>query len=140
MSYWLNMGIMILIAFTRVYLGVHTFMQIFMGGLLAIELYLIGEYFKQDVIRLIINPILMKKDKNKFVLKSVTCFVIIYLILATYLFVSLRNWELNDKEYFSAITNCKIVLKKGLSFSGKDFGQVLMISYFYGFFLGIYFF
>ena len=59
-NYMINIGIMGMIAFTRVYLGVHTFMQILIGGLLAIEVYLLVEHFKSLVIQKVLEPILFK--------------------------------------------------------------------------------
>lgn len=87
MSMILNYSLMVTIAFTRVYLGVHSFMQIFIGGFLAMELYLVAEYYKNIALEHIIDPILKSDSpKKRKVLKYVTLTLLVYLLISTIIF------------------------------------------------------
>lgn len=138
LNYWLNVAILSIIAFTRLYLGVHTFMQVFFGGFLALTVFLICEINKDVLIANWIRPILRKTTRRKNILYKVSICMLIYTIIGFVICWRLRNWELNDESFFKKIKHCRLIFNSNFNFSGKDFGQVLMIYYFYGLFLGIY--
>lgn len=63
--------------------------------------------FKDKVIENVINPILNKDEQSKRILKIVSIGLILYLLIATFLFVNLRNWEKSQNDFFNKIIHCK---------------------------------
>ena len=88
MSLIISYSLIITIAFTRVYLGVHTFMQVFIGGFMAMNFYLVAEYYENYALKNFIQPIVEKDSpKKRRVFKNVNFILFSYLIYATVVFV-----------------------------------------------------
>ena len=130
-----------LVSFTRVYFGVHSYNQVFMGIIWAAVTFLFFETFQEFFCKHFIIPMICRshfpKKRISAFIYFTGCFLFFVLILFVSYFVSIAQ---ESDEYFSKIINCKNVLENLPNFSERSLGTSSVIIFIYFYFLGIFFY
>ena len=128
-----------LVSFTRVYFGVHSYNQVFMGIIWAVVTFFFFETFsdffcEQFIIPLINRKKFDKKRKISFIIFTLLMIVLVLIMFLVY-FISISK---ESDEYFSIIVNCKSVFTNLPNFSERSLGTSSVIIFLYFYFLGIF--
>ena len=134
--------LMVVVVFTRIYFGVHSVNQVFMGIFAGSAIYSTFGYFEDYLCINLILPFLLRnqfEEKRKTVMK-IFSFVFLFLnLVLVFIFMFCKQWELKNSEFFK-FNNCESTLTKFPNFSYRLYVFCSLFNHTYGLFLGIYLF
>jgi membrane-associated phospholipid phosphatase len=132
--------LMVCVILTRVYFGVHSLSQIFLGFFAGCAIYATFGYFEDYLCLKFILPFIVRsrfENERKRVFALFTLIWIFLNVLLLYFFFDCRNWENLNQNFFN-LNNCTIVLTKFPNFSYRLYVFCILINHAYGMFFGIF--
>lgn len=127
----------LIICFTRLYFGVHSFAQTVIGMLIGFTAFMFFEGFEPQLARFLVHPILYKDgDSRKGYTRRLASIVVVTNGVIYLLWALCHYREVSVHNYFSFVRNCARVLERVPNFATKLLFDGLAVNLPLGMLLG----
>ena len=128
--------LLVIFGLSRVYYGVHSIDQLFLGICFALFIYFFFKAYEDELVNAFISPLLFKNNNKNSLFTYVKAILIANTLLLSVWFYAYQRE--NSKGYYDFINNCQMALNHVPKFSTKLLRDGLMVNFIFGLVIGLY--